>query len=177
MNNAAVKKIIIFLVIVGSLLAVAYGAMFYTTYKRDMESAGLYVSLYKSATNQENTLALERTIKSTEIQRKLIDAYFIPEADVSRFIEHVESLGRSAGVSLKMNSVQKTPAKKFEVSFVASGTFASIYRMLLLVEAMPFSVKVKSLRMNKNTTLPTPGMERDPWQGSFVVSLESFIAQ
>lgn len=177
MDNEAVKKNIKSLIVVNALLFAAYGAMLFVTHKRDVESAGLYVSLYKSAENQENTVALERIIKNTETQRKLIDSYFVPEAEVSGFIEQVESLGKASGVSLKMSSVQKTPNKKFELSFVAGGTFANVYRMLLLVEAMPASVKIKSLQMSKNTVLPTPGTENERWHGSFVISLESFIAQ
>jgi hypothetical protein len=177
MNNDVVKNNIKSLIAVDVLLFVMYGAMLFITYKRDIESADLYVSLYKSAENQENTLSLERTIKNTEVERSLIDSYFVPEAEISSFIERVESLGKAADVSLKMNSVQKTTNKKFELSFVAGGTFANVYRTLLLVEAMPFSVKIKNLQMSKNTELSTPDTEKERWFGSFVISLESFIAQ
>ncbi|MBI2120032.1 MAG: hypothetical protein HYT94_00210 [Parcubacteria group bacterium] len=171
MNQSKTKKLfIVSLVLIVSLI-LAYGAIWYSVHVKQKETATLYAASNQQESDQEKIRELEGTLKDTKESRAKLDEYFIQKANTVTFIEYIEQLGKDAGVALTVSSVTDAPKGSvgIQLDFSAAGSFSGLYRLIALVELMPYKIALKKADVQR---VETDGQ----WRGNFTIMLESFLA-
>lgn len=87
----------------------------------------------------------EDAILSTKDKRLELEKHFITSDELVSFIEYVESLDNISGGTLVIDEVDVNdeggkPALR--VSLSASGTYKQIYKLLSLIETMPYEIDI-----------------------------------
>ncbi len=92
--------------------------------------------------------SLERLYQETTKEREELMEHVIASSEVADFIEYVEEVGRSVGVTLEVGTVDLVPRADGFTDVVltmrASGSWERILRFTLSVENLPFGVRVRS---------------------------------
>lgn len=152
-------------------LLCVYGALLYSAHNKELQSAVLQSKMKQNESDKETVKGLERALEDTKAQRAKLENYFIQKTNSVTFIEHIEQIGKGAGVELLVSSVADAPTgtSGIELNFSATGGFSGIYRLIALVEAMPHKITFKKADIQKS--------EADgSWKGNFAISLESIVS-
>jgi len=114
-------------------------------------------------------------INDTQEQRERLNKYFITADEIVSFIEQIESLGEFTGVSFELNSVDviDADADALLLKFTTRGSWEKTYRLLALIESLPYNIDVERVRVLKESSVGR-GSE---WRGDFNIRLDSFINQ
>lgn len=171
MNTSKAKNFFVTTLFMNVVLAASYGFLIYSTSKIQKETTELYTASHQRESDQERIQALKQALKETEVDRAKIDEYFIQKADTVMFIEHIEKIGKDAGVVLSVNSVTDAPKGSIgvQLDFSAVGEFSNIYQLVALIESMPHKIIFKKTDIQKTET---DGL----WKGVFTITLESFLS-
>lgn len=139
----------------------------------DIAALGVYVSLFiavkekneRIAASEENIKAIAdkdsnlRSVKNlvldTSETRAKINTFMIPQGGEVDFLEEIEALGRIAGVSLEVVSVENEDGviesaadlDSFRLHLEATGGWNSVYRFLRLLEELPVRSVISQARM------------------------------
>jgi len=175
MNNDKTKKIIAFFAIIDIVLVLIYGGLFFIVRQKNAQTAEIYSSLYRRASDEGALTRLEKTLADTEKQRALLDGYLVTSTETLSFIEQVEDLGKKSLTDVKVTSLSspKKSGDPFLLDFTAQGEFGNISRLFSLVESMPFRISIKkaniaAIPQDKGATTASL------WQASFTIVLESY---
>ncbi len=106
---------------------------------------------------------LERTVTDLAPDIKKIERTFFNPSDVVNFIVALESAAASSGVKLSITNADlnkpipnEQPTSSF--TFTAQGSFIQVYRFIVLVESLPFSIEFTDMSLLGQSTNPTsPG--------------------
>lgn len=175
MNTKKNKRLLALFSLINIMFLGVYGYLFYVVASKNTETVVLYTTSHQQASDKEKIQELDRTIKDTEKERNNLSAYFVTKTSAVTFIEQIEKIGKNAGVDLSVNSVSGDAkgGGTTQLAFSAAGTFSDIYRLIALVESMPYKVTLKKADMQVTSD------QKDGstiWKGGFVVTLESFVA-
>ena len=122
-----------------------------------------YQELYTTARGKENFRITSDTFNETAEQRSSLE-----DKDLILFIEKLEGLAKTAGVELKLNEPKSVTGKviRLDLTFLASGSFASLYYFLTLIENLPYRLEWKTLTwaLANGTT----------WSGNFDLAIISY---
>ncbi len=175
MNSKKNKRLLAVFFSINIVLVGVYGYFIYAVETKNKETAVLYAAFHQAASDREKIQGFERVLKDTEKDRNQLSAYFITKTNEVTFIERIEKIGKSAGVALSVNSVSdKTKdSGAVELNFSTSGKFSDIYRLMALIESMPYKVTLKKADIRKAMVVGGAGSE---WKGDFTVALESVVA-
>jgi Tfp pilus assembly protein PilO len=173
MNSKKIKRFIIVFSFINIVLFGMYGYLFYVVNDKNKETAVLYAASHQQAADKEKIQGLERTLKDTAKDRDSISKYFVSKTNAVTFIEQIEKVGKSANVVLSVNTVSDDAKDMggIQLSFSATGGFSDIYRLIALVESLPYKVTLKKTDIQK-TEERKEGVA--VWKGNFTVMLESF---
>lgn len=169
MNNKKIKRLLAIFFLVDILFLGVYGYLFYVVDSKNRETAALYTASHQAASDKEKIQGLERTLKETEKERNNLSGYFVTKTNAVTFIEQIEKIGKNANVSLTVNSVSDDVKDNgaIQLNFSAVGSFPDMYRLIALVESMPYKVTLKKANVLRV-------VDQAVWRGDFVVKLESF---
>jgi hypothetical protein len=174
MSNKKTKRLLISFSLLNVALLGVCGYAFFFVQTKTIETAALYDISHTHASDKEKTQALARTLKETEKDRRVLSEYFVSKTSAVTFIEQIENIGKNAGVSLKVSSVsdEAKGSGGVQLSFSANGPFPEMYRLIALIESMPYKVTVKRANIQK-----MEGQGSVVWSGDFAVTLESFVQE
>lgn len=137
--------------------------------------------LSASSSHAYSESILEREAKDSAEKRAMVDTYFLTTSSVAPFLEQIETLAKTAGVALVVDSVAEDTrtvagAKKPEtygvVVFTTSfeGAWQDVYRFLSLLEHIPYASRIErvSLEQISSTENTKAGFG---WKGVVVFSI------
>lgn len=172
MNTKKIKRNLAVFFFINIILLSVYGYLFYVVENKNAETAVLYTISHQQASDQEKIQGFGRTLKETEKERNNLSEYFAAKTSAVTFIEQIEKIGKSAGVDLSVNSVsdEVKGGATTQLTFSAEGSFSALYRLIALVESMPYKVAMKKADIQIGDSKDTIEI----WKGNFSVVLESF---
>ena len=113
----------------------------------------LKTEIAASELKQKNIRELDRILQSVSPDLEKINAIFVSEKEVARFIENLEKIALLSGTDLMIESASlpgkdgiKEPA--FELNI--AGGFGRNFQYLALLENMNFQIKLEKVRFVKN---------------------------
>ena len=113
---------------------------------------------------EDQLKTIEGLMRDIESERATLDGQFLTEAEIVPFITLLESLDSYTGVTLEIDSVSKKD-NKLEIALEATGSWASVYHLLVMIEALPPASVIKSIALS--------GSVEGRWTAS--ISLETFL--
>jgi len=178
LNTLRKKTKLLFVTAVVLNIAVV-GMVVLTMYRigeQETQIALLNGLIHEQQQSEEKLKSTRRLMVDTETERVKIDALFVSEDDIVGFIEKIESLGRHAGVSLELKSVDdsKTEDNVLSLRFTTNGNWESTFYFLALVESLPERIEVDGVNL-RNTSRTEGGKTTPSWFGDFSISLLSFL--
>jgi len=101
--------------------------------------------------SQKNTssLAVRNALNNAEGDIKKIESYVVTEDGVVDFIQFVESLADSAGVSLDVNQVSFEDEEKrlLSIHMVSEGSWQETFHFVSLLENIPYRAQFERLNL------------------------------
>jgi len=186
MNLFGLKKIrkitAVFIIALAFNFAVLglYVFVFLQIRQKNVNIAELSDAISRQIEQQDILRATKEKVAQTSAEREKLDQYFIDKDGVVPFLNSLQSLGVSNGLSVKLSAVtiEPSPVSKdiFEVvkiSVEALGSWTDAYRFLSLVELMPLNVSIIRADLNKNTEIkPSVGAKSQTRNFSWRLSLD-----
>src|SRR3989344_484870 len=96
---------------------------------------------------EEDGRVLARQMGETKVLREKLENFFLrdEEETITQFLEGLEALGRHVGLDLEIISVVRSD-ENLRLTFKTSGSFASTYYLVKLIEAVPVKISLKNSR-------------------------------
>jgi hypothetical protein len=153
--------------IIGAIITCGVYVFLFNTIKTNATEASLLSNQLDLEVRRDQRL---RSIKqlTTDLSEELalVDALLVPKDGVVTFLEHIEDLGRSAGVTLTVNSVSvdgtlptKTSYERLRIEFVASGSWSATTHLLALFETLPYGIVIEQMQLEQSK-----GTSRLEWE-------------
>ena len=134
--------------------------------------------------NQKYMIEAERIIKNSKSDITFVNNSIIAtDGDVS-FIEDLEALGRSEGLSVSIDSLiyeddpslASSTVTTLKIKAKTSGSWSGNYRFLEEIESLPFKVKVNSFNLVSVSEIGGPDSKQPTpqtlgWQGTFEIQV------
>lgn len=147
------KTIILLLVAIVFALASggAYTFFFIVTKNKTEATAELLSKTAEISGKEARMASAIATLKSESVNINKLSSYFIKESEIVAFAKNLEDLGRQSGTTLTIESLdpgltEKTiPFLSFRIK--ATGEFADILRLLVLLENFPGKFEWKTVRL------------------------------
>ena len=120
----------------------------------------------------QESRSLSRMYADTEEKRARLRSFFVEEGGVADFIEYVESLGRKAGVTLEVRSVEVLPVAEGGESFEelaltieTRGSWSEVMSFEQALETAPYGISITT------TTFEREGDTRPLWRADVSLSV------
>jgi len=165
------RRILIIGILVNISLIFLVGGIAYTVSSKSSNVESLKMEAWVKEEKTKKLETVKRLIEDMGKDLEVLDSYFTTEDEVVLFIEKIEKIGASSGVSLSLRSVnvEKENSDSLSVSLIASGSWRNVYHFLNLLESFPANIRIDEVSLAKK--------ERDNdniWAGDFSLSLISF---
>lgn len=157
-------------------------------------SCGVFVFLYHSINNnrkvfhdamaawqrEEDRLAeirlIDRSINEVETEKALFEAHFASKLDVVPFLDNLEKLAKSVGASAEVASVDtKDGASGLIVALRTSGSFESLYKLIMLLENAPYELRIESIDLQRDSFVDAGVGLAQKWRAVIQVKLLSYV--
>lgn len=157
------QKTTIIIAISSVLLVVSGGvyAFFFMAMKDKTAKASEVALQASDLENKQGNLSQNLTLlKKSASDIEKINSYFIKESQIVAFTERIESLGKTTGVTITLESLEPTPGKNntrvLNFRIKASGYFANVMSTLRLLEVYPGKFEFNGVRVYRADGLTTP---------------------
>ena len=129
--------------------------------------------LLENKKNEEDAKSLRNIFSDIEEKEVKINSLFLNENGLVHLIEGLESLGKSSGAEMKMNSVSADKGKeeKPRLSFSVEGTFNQIFQYLYHMDNFLYSLSIEKASFQK---IKTDKSNKEEWRVFFDVKLENY---
>ena len=119
---------------------------------KNIHTQAAYVVLAEKVNFKNQSDAIKRSVSLTKEAQKKINSYFVDVENIDLFMGELESLGPKSGVDVMIKSVEpsKTDEKYITINFSTEGSFANIFKVIQMVEYMPYKIHLKNVYLNKN---------------------------
>ncbi len=124
-------------------------------------------------TRRENIKFLIDSIESIKTERTLLDTHFVQSSDVVPFLDTIEGLAKNVGANAEVISVDVAKdSSSLVVQMSASGSFETIYKLILLLENSPYDLEFILVDIkNLNSSIK----KIPQWTATFQIKLLSFV--
>ena len=127
------------------------------------------------AISRENAKSLINSVKIIEPQKALLETHFVQSSNVVPFLDTIEKITKDVGATAEVVSVdvaKDNPALIVEMN--ASGSFETIYKLIMLLENSPYNLEFISVNIKDSDTSVGKSSQ---WTATFQIKLLSFINQ
>lgn len=173
------KKIPLFISILALVIACALFFFLYKKTNDDKKTADTMQTEWQTEANRrEQISSLQRSVKSIEAERDLLNSHFAQSSDAVPFLDTIEQLASSVGATPEITSVNILKDNSaLTVDLKASGSFDSVYKFLLLLENSPYELELDSVDMQNTNAgaLPDGKTVSAKWQITLSLKLLSFV--
>jgi len=122
--------------------------------------------------------SLDRLLTTTEEERGSLESHFAQSSDVVPFLDTIQQLAVSAKATSAIASVSILQDKTgLMIDVTASGSFASLYKFLTLLENSPYELNFISVDLKTDESVGADGKTTPSgkWTADFEIKLLSFI--
>jgi hypothetical protein len=117
------------------------------------------------AAQKEHVLkSVKAIVADTAPERATLEGFFVEKEGIVPFLELVERVGEHAGVKTEVTSVSLEQHKTkdalvedLRISVKGDGSFSGVFAFLVMVENLPFGVRVQNTNITKRTEPNTSG--------------------
>ncbi|MFA6520065.1 MAG: hypothetical protein WCT44_00470 [Candidatus Paceibacterota bacterium] len=129
---------------------------------------------WQTETDRRNEIrTLDQTLLRIAPDKALLDTHFAKSSDVVPFLDTIEQLATRVGAKAEVSSVDMlSTGVGLVVGLKASGSFASLYKFLMLLENSPYELNFLSLDIRRNSVEEKGGVS---WEAVFRIQLLSFV--
>ncbi len=163
-------------------------AFLYSVYGLTAEQASLRtaVSAARFETDRASkTGSVQKLLRGSAASVEQLQKYFVSSDNIVPFVENIETLGKSVSPSqLSLSSIALAPSHdSLSAHLAISGSFAEVYRMLGLIELLPFKVKIGDVQLSYGGASQTDAFDLKHtgvpviprWSGNVLVTIESVL--
>lgn len=163
--------IVLNILVVGLVL---YALQFMKEKSADVAMLAGQIQAYEQS--GEKLKSIKHLVADTAGDREKMDSLFVSGDGIVGFIGKIESLGRHAGVSPELKSVDVTKdgGEALSLRFSTEGDWESTLYFLALVESVPMRIEVESVNLRYVERI-VEGKATTFWSGDFKISLLSFL--
>ena len=153
MQNKTTQK----LITVSVLAVLAICGYFYFTYYIDsltQKTSELKNDIQVSEIKYTRLESLRKATENTSDQKSKIGELFVGQSDAVNFIGKIENLAKDAGLAYVTKSVETEPLpgddqskELITINMNTTGLWSNTVKFLKLIETLPYSLKINSLRL------------------------------
>lgn len=172
------SKKIFFIVLLFIAGAITVYAMLFLNIKKKNEYSSVITQELKGQSKKDTELrVIEANLNETKNSRDKINSYFVQEGEdgLVYFMDNIASLGRQAGVQLKINSILLEETKKGEenikkvtesmkLNLGVEGDWSDVVLFIKLLENIPLSISFDRVDLGIKET--AGGEPTDIWESS-----------
>ncbi|PIR69051.1 hypothetical protein COX93_00830 [Candidatus Nomurabacteria bacterium CG_4_10_14_0_2_um_filter_30_12] len=129
--------------------------------------------------HRENIKSLVSLVKSVESERSLLETHFVKSSDIVPFLDTIEKLAKNVGVNAEIVSVDiPKDNSSLVVETKVSGSFETIYKLILLLENSPYELQFVSVNIKGSDTqyiIIDKNNKVPEWTAIFKIKLLSFV--
>lgn len=165
------SKINIFLiiaVILNIFLVFANFFVYRISIKKQQGLDDLRGQIFKTEKQKENFNSLKHWFESFEKEKNKIEAVFLREKNIVRFIEQLEELAKISKTDIEFQSAE-IPIFLFNLE----GPFEDLIRFLVLLENLPFQIEIQDLNLAGREK--EVSSQETPWQARFKIKVLSYF--
>lgn len=125
---------------------------------------------------REEVRSLSFFIKQISKEKETFESYFVNESTLVNFLNVLEGVGNSVGVSVEVNSFepQRDSTTGLILNIKSAGDFVSLYKFIKLLENSPYEMEVISLDMQKLGFLNDVSAKSN-WSASISIRLVNYL--
>lgn len=130
------------------------------------------------ANKREELRSLDRSLKTTEQERALLEDHFIRSSNIVPFLDMVEKLAPEVGAKAEVIFVNIPEDNSgLVVEMKVAGRFEALYKFLILLENSPYELDFISMDIQKSNegTVSDKKNSFPEWSAIFKVKLLNFI--
>lgn len=137
----------------------SYAFLFFAI-KNKTAAASIISEKIEELSGRESRIASSVSVlRKEDANIKKITEYFFKENEVVFFIKKIEALGPQSGTKLTLNSFDQGYTEKtvpfLNFRIIATGKFADIQRLLILIENFPGKFEWKTVRLVRDSSTAT----------------------
>lgn len=163
-NSAAIFILILVFVIVA-----------YTLLFGEIGATNRAISIKEDSITQasEQELRLDDlliSVEETQEKRDALQKRILTDSGIVAFLEGIESLEAQTGAVVEVRSIEKEVnenlafVEELSLDIDVEGSWESVYHTFLLLETLPYKVRITRLQFNKSLEAEASAYE---WQGDF----------
>lgn len=161
-------------------LFMLYSYVFIDIKSKNEHTALLSEEIATMTREQDEIDNLKKTVAFTETKRSDLSTHFVDGSNPAPFLDAIENLGVSSDTVVVITSVeQPKQSNTLGVSFLATGSFDSIYRLIRLLENLPYKIKIEKVFLSKKSSPQVDAKipVRQEWTANITFTLISFISK
>jgi hypothetical protein len=179
------KKIPFFILIIFLFFLVFAFLFLYRGVNSNGEKAAqTTIDLENEISRRDEIKALNRSIDAIKGEKADLETHFAKSSDIVPFLDTIEALAPRVGAKAQVTSVDILKDNSgLMVQISASGSFASLYKFLTLLENSPYELEFTGVDIQRqndtgvadpNAKVPVP-VSVAIWQAIFRIKLLSFV--
>lgn len=181
MMNPRTTWVVLATLIAANILGASwFGLMLYQIFGERGRTAAALTELATEQKREENLRELSGALSQTEREREIIGKYFVDLKGSAKFLEELQTFGRSAGAPMRLENVDVEDKSTLRVDFSVNGAFGDVYRLIELLEATPYAIKIQTMNLSKISVSLDDKKAKEKsgsglWSGTFSIRLLSFV--
>ncbi|MFM7088136.1 MAG: hypothetical protein ACKOW9_01190 [Candidatus Paceibacterota bacterium] len=116
---------------------------------------------------------IDRSIRGVQLEKTMFESHFASKGDVVPFLDTLEKTALLVGVRAEVASVDTQDEAGLTIALRASGTFESLYKLLVLLENSRYELKIDGLELQRESL--GEGTPSTKWRAVFLVKLLSYV--
>lgn len=162
---------------------VAYSSFFISMKNKTDATTVLFLKIAELSGKESSRSSAASVLKNESANIDKLNSYFFNESEIVAFTQKVEELGPQSGTIIKIESLEPGITEK-SVAFLsfrvkATGTFADVVRLLVLLENFPGKFELKTVRLVRDAGSVTEGTKTKAltpvWNVEVLLSALNFV--
>lgn len=173
MRFSSTKQLLVLMsVVVVAALAIYIGLFLYIR-NANQEIAELTSAIDQQLLTESRLRSVESIMEDTEEEQEKLEGYFVGQDDIVGFIETIESLAGTVGLTIEITSVDveevgESEAYQFlKLRFDTEGLWGETTHFLALLEALPNAITIHRAVFNSKLE----GEGASEWDGLFSIDV------
>ncbi len=178
-QNKSYKNIIILL---SSATLLLFGFIYFAYYQikeKNENILRLQQDLSAKSDKHEYLISLQNTIKEIESEIEKVQKSIIPKSRDVAFIEDLESMARSYGLQIEIQSLSLVSDKNINTDKIAvlkvkaraSGSWSSVYRFVSELESLTYKLKIDKIALYTKSDGSSTINRNADWEVIFEISV------
>jgi len=170
MKSSKTKSKIIIAGVIALVLFLGYCYLYWDFLQTNAEISTSAAEINQSTNEESRVITLRQTVDSFQKDQSLLDSLFVPNDKVADFIQSIESLADTSGVTHTISldiqpdsSLSSYNKELLQFHMTTSGTWKNSIRFISLLENTPYKLYIGSVELSQDTG----GKRGSAWNGNF----------